>query len=213
MNRIRLRRYFTITMLLLYEATYQVHGVPVGISGGAAPHLSSLLENPEYHKPQVMMPIWARKAGGNWRAELVQDLVKDLTTTGRNTEEYVPVGENENFQDTDDVSDPNIKRAEDNSEQIREKPTQDKSHLEENVEEKGVEANAQKSDDDYAYDYDEIRPEEQECPEDKYWHIRGLKCVPFDCPGGNAWRDRDTGDCILKYYGYRNRWRSRPWRP
>lgn len=43
--------------------------------------------------------------------------------------------------------------------------------------------------------------DEQQCPGGYYWHVRGFKCVPFECPGGNQFRDKHTGDCTLRSYG------------
>lgn len=68
-------------------------------------------------------------------------------------------------------------------------------------------ADSENGDDYYEDYYHEL--EEPECEEGFYWHIRGLKCVPVDCPRGNQFRDRHTGDCLLRQYGFNNDNRDR----
>jgi len=46
-------------------------------------------------------------------------------------------------------------------------------------------------------DEDSDDDEDQECPTGQYWHIRGRRCVPFRCRGGNQYRDSATGQCII----------------
>lgn len=68
-------------------------------------------------------------------------------------------------------------------------------------------------DDDY-YHYRGEPMEEPYCPEDMFWHVRGFSCVPYDCPGGNQYRDKHTGECTLQRYGVmQNDWLGRPLRP
>ncbi|CAL8094406.1 unnamed protein product [Orchesella dallaii] len=64
----------------------------------------------------------------------------------------------------------------------------------------------------YYDEYDYHEPEEPECPDGHFYHIRGLMCVPFDCPGGNQFRNKHTGECILRKYGVTETERSRPLR-
>jgi len=39
--------------------------------------------------------------------------------------------------------------------------------------------------------------EEETCPKNKFWHLRGKACVPLKCKK-NQRRDSDSGRCILK---------------
>ncbi len=57
-------------------------------------------------------------------------------------------------------------------------------------------------DDDYYINPFDIGTEDDEdrCPEEMYWHARSFKCVPFLCPGGNQFRNKHSGDCLLKHY-------------
>lgn len=225
-RRLCIRLHLTVTVFLIYELVGQVYSKPVVVSGGAAPQSSSVLQNHDFKL--LAMPIWARKAGGNWKPELARE-----SLAVRNPDVYLrEIGNILEAHDADEQEQAVEKRKFEEPESIAEKVANHKvleeelqSELEretgksskekvESQQEKG-ESHQEKEEeeDEYEYEYDELLPEEQECPEDQFWHIRGLKCVPYDCPGGNTWRDSKTGDCILKYYGYRNRWRSRPWRP
>lgn len=38
--------------------------------------------------------------------------------------------------------------------------------------------------------------QEETCPSDQFWHIRGMRCVPFKCPRANWMRDWKTGECL-----------------
>jgi hypothetical protein len=40
--------------------------------------------------------------------------------------------------------------------------------------------------------------EEEECANGYWFHIRGRRCVPNRCIGGIKFRNRDTGDCIIR---------------
>ncbi len=59
-------------------------------------------------------------------------------------------------------------------------------------------------DDYYTYRFGTPEYDESQCSEDMYWHARSFKCVPYDCPGGNQYRDKHSGDCLLKVYGNQN---------
>ncbi len=40
--------------------------------------------------------------------------------------------------------------------------------------------------------------DDNKCLPGFWWHLRGERCVPEKCLGGNKFRDRDTGECIRK---------------
>lgn len=219
-SRLCVRLQLTVTVFLLYQSFGQVYTKPVVVSGGAAPQSSSVLQNHDFKL--LAMPIWARKAGGNWKPELAREALGG--GNGNPEISLKEIGDILEAADVDEEEQAMEKRNFEESGAISEAAANHQLHeeqLQSEQERETVKSSAEKDesqqekedDDEYEYEYDELQPEEQECPEDQFWHIRGLKCVPYDCPGGNTWRDSKTGDCILKYYGYRNRWRSRPWRP
>jgi hypothetical protein len=39
--------------------------------------------------------------------------------------------------------------------------------------------------------------DEKECPDGEFWNIRGRRCVPLRCRGGNQYRDKETGQCVI----------------
>jgi len=43
-----------------------------------------------------------------------------------------------------------------------------------------------------------LNDEVSECPEGMRWYTRAQECVPENCPGGNKYRDVETGLCIRK---------------
>lgn len=47
--------------------------------------------------------------------------------------------------------------------------------------------------------------EERDCGDTHFWHLRGRRCVPLQCPGGNAYRSPENGECILRRYKGRRR--------
>lgn len=51
-------------------------------------------------------------------------------------------------------------------------------------------------DTDYSYETEYYDSAETECPEDQFWHIRGRRCVPFECPRANWLRNKQTGMCL-----------------
>lgn len=222
-NRVHTRFHFAVIVLLLHGLG-EVIGFPVVVSGGAAPLSTAALQSHNSNKLLITMPVWAKKAGGNWRPELVQikDAATDPLNNGNQHDPDYTLGrsENENLSEDLDVETTRVSTADEsgssfaaNKQHGRQQQQQHRSMESERTKVSTEEESKQDDKDgEYEYEYDELHPEEEECPEDKFWHVRGLKCVPFDCPGGNTWRDRNTGDCILKYYG-RSRWRSRPWRP
>lgn len=51
------------------------------------------------------------------------------------------------------------------------------------------------------YDYYFGEPDDAQCSQEEFWHVRGLRCVPYECPGGNQFRNMNTGECMLKSFG------------
>jgi len=74
-------------------------------------------------------------------------------------------------------------------------------------EDKIISQEEQDSDSEQQHDYNE--DEEPECGESEYWHIRGMRCVPVSCPGGNNWRDVHSGECILRKHRGSGKWRKK----
>ncbi|CAL8094409.1 unnamed protein product [Orchesella dallaii] len=187
-NPLIVHSYSFVFIFLLYEARFGTSATPL--------HVSETLSFPQAnsYKSALVMPVWARKAGGNWRPELLQEIDKE---TILNSKDLVP--------DQDDTLDSYLSGAK------RTGVTSTQLEEEEKNENEGQD---ETDEDDYVDD--DWDAEEPECEDGMYYHVRGKRCVPLRCPGGNTWRDRDTGECILKHYRspYRNRWRSsRPWRP
>ncbi len=44
----------------------------------------------------------------------------------------------------------------------------------------------------------EEEEEEVDCPPGKFYNIRGMRCVPIKCVGGNRFRDKETGECLIR---------------
>ncbi|XP_021960561.1 uncharacterized protein LOC110856382 isoform X2 [Folsomia candida] len=47
-------------------------------------------------------------------------------------------------------------------------------------------------------DYEVEEEEEVDCPSRQFWHIRGQRCVPLVCIGGNRFRDPASGECLIR---------------
>lgn len=144
----------------------------------------------------LVMPVWLRKAGGTFHSELLQAASQ-------------PTSANVETSSHDAEKDNKKVKTSDNSIQGKIEPS---PFSEDSFQKRNKEPDVMQTDD---YTYDNWEDEDPECPEDQFYHIRGKQCVPLTCPGGNLWRDRDTGMCILKRYGPRRKdWRNpRQWRP
>lgn len=65
-----------------------------------------------------------------------------------------------------------------------------------------VEVNNKPVENKYSKQYFEYEYDDEDCPEDKFWHIRGKRCVPLKCYKRR--RDYDTGECKKKSKKYSN---------
>jgi len=63
-------------------------------------------------------------------------------------------------------------------------------------------------DDLYSYESSE-EDDDDKCPEDQFWHLRGKQCVPLRCPEGISKRNSKTGECVDLFVGWGSRGRRR----
>lgn len=158
------------------------------------------------NSPEVLvkMPVWARKAGGNWRPELMQHYRDHHPDKKSEPVEVININQEPEVEKSQEEElEENISTTKENEEaQIYEEDDADGGSLQLIS---GSEEGPEES-------------EEERCPDRMYFHIRGRRCVPLTCPGGNQWRDQVTGECILKRYGFKHRGRKtyggrHYWRP